>query len=65
MISFMLRNIAALEDNLKDARRKQHFARADNLRTQLIEARAELTARLLADSRKEPAQRKCGKRLTT
>ena len=51
MISFMLRNIAVLEDGWKDARRKEHFARAASLRAQLIAARAELTARLLADSR--------------
>lgn len=50
MISFMLRNIAQLEDALKDARRKQHFARADSLRVQLAQSRAELTKRLLADS---------------
>lgn len=50
MISFLLRNIASLEDNLKDARRKQHFARADSLRVQLTQARGELTKRLLADN---------------
>ena len=54
MISFLIRNIASIEDNLKDARRKQHFARADSLRVQLFEARADLTKRLLADSGRAP-----------
>lgn len=50
MISFMLRHISYLEDNLKDARRKQHYARAASLNAQLLQARTELTERLFARS---------------